>query len=162
MAETAPHRTWTRAAYLAYERDADAKHVLWDGELFAMAGATREHNLLVAALLLELGAQLRGQPCRPYASDQRIAVPDGDRYVYPDASVTCPPVQTDPDDEQTIRNPRVIAEVLSESTEAFDRGDKWLGYQRIESLSDYLLVSQKTRRVEHYTRQPGGPHDAAA
>jgi Uma2 family endonuclease len=156
MADPAADRRWTARDYLDAERSSPVKHVLWDGEIYAMAGASKEHNLLVAALLGELRNGLRASPCRPYASDQRIRVPAAERYVYPDASVTCPPVGLDPEDAHTITNPRLIAEVLSDSTEAFDRGDKWIGYQGIASLSDYLLVSQKTVRIEHYARGSDG------
>lgn len=143
-------------AYLAMERAATEKHIYWDGEVFAMAGASRVHNLLVAAVLRELGVRLRKATCRPSASEQRIRFPSKSRYVYPDASVTCQPVEVDPEDAETITNPRLIVEVLSDSTEAFDRGEKFVGYRSLPSLIDYLLVSQHERRVEHYTRQDDG------
>jgi Uma2 family endonuclease len=142
--------------YLAMERSATDKRVLWDGQVFAMAGASRRHNQLVAAMLRELGVALLGRPCRPYASDQRIYVPLREGYVYPDASVTCPPVQTPPEDNETISNPRLIVEVLSESTEAFDRGDKFRGYASIASLQDYLLLSQDAARVDLFSRRSEG------
>jgi len=142
--------------YLAMERRAADKHVLWDGQVFAMAGASRRHNQLVAAVLRELGVALLGRPCRPYASDQRIYVPLREGYVYPDASVTCPPVQTAPEDNETISNPRLLVEVLSESTEAFDRGDKFRGYASIPSLQDYLLLSQDAARVDLFSRRTEG------
>ncbi|MBN1606564.1 MAG: Uma2 family endonuclease [Polyangiaceae bacterium] len=142
--------------YLAMERRATDKHVLWDGQVFAMAGASRRHNQLVAAVLRELGVALLGRPCRAYASDQRIYVPLRKGYVYPDASVTCPPMQTAPEDTETISNPRLIVEVLSESTEAFDRGDKFRGYASIPSLQDYLLLSQDAARVDLFSRRPEG------
>jgi Uma2 family endonuclease len=153
MTEAARRRPVAVADYLAAERSAPEKHVLWDGEVFAMAGGSPEHNLLVAAVLRELGQRLRGSPCQPYASDQRIRLPALARYVYPDASVTCRPVEVDPADADTITNPRLIVEVLSDSTEAFDRGEKFVGYRSVPSLVDYLLVSQHAMRVEHYARQ---------
>jgi len=91
MTDAAPKHSVGVAEYLAAERSATAKHVLWDGEVFAMADGSREHNLLVAAVLREVGVRLRASPCRPYASDQRIRLPSLARYVYPDASVTCRP-----------------------------------------------------------------------
>ena len=156
MSEAAPTRPLTVSEYLEAERIAETKHVFWDGEIFAMAGASRRHNLLVAALLRELGVRLLGGACAPYASDQRIHLPGTSRYVYPDASVVCRPVETHPDDVETITNPRLIAEVLSDSTEAFDRGAKFVGYRAVPSLSDYLLLSQDERRIEHYARQNDG------
>lgn len=142
--------------YLAAERQALEKHVLWEGQVFSMAGASRRHNQLVAALLRELGVALLGRSCRPYASDQRIYVPEREGYVYPDASVTCPPVQTAPADDETIANPRVLVEVLSPSTEAFDRGEKFRGYASIPSLEEYLLLSQDAPRADLFARCPEG------
>jgi len=154
MAQSAPRMT--PAEYLARERTSEEKHVFWDGEVFAIAGASRVHNRIVAALLRDLGVRLLGAPCQPYASDQRIRIPKTQRYVYPDASVTCPPVEMDPVDADTIQNPRVVFEVLSESTEAFDRGEKFAGYRTVPSLDEYVLLSQKEPRVEHFARQGDG------
>lgn len=156
MAQALPRQTYTAAEYLAAEQAAEEKHVLWDGEVFAMAGASKTHNRLVAAVLGELRNQLLRGPCAPYASDQRIGFPSRARYVYPDASVVCTPVLTDPLDAETITNPTLLVEVLSDTTEAFDRGNKFVGYRELASLTDYLLVSQHAVRVEHYTRAPDG------
>lgn len=152
----APPRSISVADYLAMERAANEKHALWDGEVFAMAGASPSHNLLVAAVLGELGVRLRGRPCRPYASDQRVRIPGGKRYVYPDASVVCAPRELDPIDDATIVNPRLVVEVLSPSTEAFDRGEKFIAYRTIPSLTDYLLLAQDKPLAEHYAREPDG------
>jgi Uma2 family endonuclease len=146
----------TVAAYLASETAALEKSMFWDGEVFAMAGGSRRHNLLTAAVLRELGVSLLGRPCQPYSSDQRIGVSENGRYVYPDASVTCRPVQTAASDPESIVNPVLVAEVLSDSTEAFDRGDKFLGYRALPSLQDYVLISQNAIRVEHFTRSTEG------
>jgi Uma2 family endonuclease len=142
--------------YLAQEKTALEKSIFWDGEVFGMAGASRRHNLLTAAMLGELRVGLRGRPCQPYSSDQRIRVSDGQRYVYPDASVTCKPVESAANDPDAITNPTLVVEVLSDSTEAFDRGDKFLGYRSLASLTDYLLVSQHAKRVEHFVRSTEG------
>jgi Uma2 family endonuclease len=144
------------ADYLEIDRTSEAKLALWNGETFAMAGGSPAHNLLVAAALGEFRNQLRGNACRPYGSDQRIRLPALDRYVYPDASVTCPPVEIDPLDANTICNPAAIVEVLSDSTEAFDRGEKFAGYRSIQSMTDYILISQNVARIEHYSRQQDG------
>jgi Uma2 family endonuclease len=160
MADPASREPVSVAAYLAEEHARAEKHVLWDGETFAMAGGTPTHNLLVAAVLRELGVRLRGRPCQPYGSDQRIGMAallrsrsGARRYVYPDASVICKPTELDPEDPDTIVNPTLVVEVLSESTEAFDRGEKFVAYRGVPSLSDYLLVSQTSVRIEHYVRQ---------
>lgn len=149
----------TVADYLAHEGSAVeklGKRFYWDGEVFAMAGASRVHNRLTAAVLGELHAALRGMPCQPYGSGQRICVAEGGRYVYPDASVTCRPVTTAQSDEDSITNPTLVVEVLSESTEAFDRGEKFVAYRKLTSLSDYMLLSQNVARLEHFTRGPEG------
>jgi Uma2 family endonuclease len=142
----------TYAEHLAAEKAADERSIFWDYEVFAMAGGTPTHNRIAAAILRDLGAPLRGKSCQPYGSDQRIAVLTSKRYVYADASVTCRPVQTDPLDSTAIANPTLVAEVLSDSTEAFDRGAKFQGYRTLRSLKDYLLFSQYEPRVEHFCR----------
>lgn len=142
--------------YLAREKASSEKHTLWDGAVFAMAGASPRHNRVVAGLLRVLGVALLGNPCQPFASDQRIRIAGSERYVYPDATVICPPFEYDPLDEMTLLNPKLIAEVLSPTTEAFDRGDKFIAYRSIPSLTDYLLFSQEEPRVEHYARASDG------
>lgn len=154
-AGTLPHVTTARE-YLAAERDAETLHILWEGEVFEAMGATPAHNAIVAAVLRELGVRLRRTACQPFASQQRVKIPLRDCYVYPDASVICGAMETDPLDEDTALNPRLIVEVLSPSTESFDRGAKWIGYQSIPSLTDYLLLLQSEPRVEHFARQADG------
>lgn len=152
-----PKKPVTVEDYLALDRaSVDAKHILWGGEVFAMAGASRQHNRIVTNLLVCLGAQLRGRPCEPFASDLRVFVPSKEGYVYPDVTVVCEPDAHAPDYADVLRNPRVVIEVLSDSTEAFDRGDKFDGYQSIPSMTDYVLVSSKRRHVDHYRRQEDG------
>lgn len=152
------------AEYRAMERDATEKHVLWNGEVFAMAGpsfamagGSLAHNRLVAALLIELGRALQSQECEALPSDMRVRVPSVDGYVYPDVTVACVPLDLERvDGLETLRNPRVVIEVLSESSEAFDRGDKFAGYRSIASLTDYVLVASTHRHVDHFTRQGDG------
>jgi Uma2 family endonuclease len=156
MAEPPAKRSMTVAEYLAQESTALEKSMLWDHQVFGMTGASRRHNLLTAAVLGELGVSLRGRPCQAYSSDQRIRISDEGRYVYPDASVTCKPVETAASDSESIVNPVVVVEVLSDGTEAFDRGDKFLGYRSLASLQDYILVSQNAKRVEHFMRGTEG------
>lgn len=146
------------AEYLRVEREATEKHEYRDGEVVAMAGGTGEHSLIIANAIRELGNRLKGKPCRVYDSNFRMAVNPGARYAYPDLSIICGPVVYDPADatRQTATNPRVIVEVLSPLTEAYDRGEKFRRYLRIPSFEEYVLVSQAMPVVETYTRQADG------
>lgn len=143
-------------SYLAMERGSREKHVLWDGEVYAMAGASPAHNALVANVLGELRSLTRRGPCQVYASDLKVYVPRKEGFVYPDATVVCGPLEFYGTTRDVITNPTVLVEVLSEGTEAFDRGDKALGYRALPSLRDLLFVSQTDRVIEHYTRQADG------
>ena len=126
------------------------------GELIDMAGATYDHNRVSANILGEMRNRLKGQPCDAVGSDTRLRVA-GDRYCYPDVSVICGEPQFDPlDPDRTITNPKLIFEVLSPSTEAADRGEKFFRYIRLPSLAAYFLVSQHQARIESFVRQPDG------
>lgn len=143
-------------AYLAMERAAEVKHEYWHGESFAMAGASRRHNVLVGNLVRVLGNALLERPCEVYPSDMRVASAARDVFTYPDVTVVCgPPTFTD-DANDTLLNPLVIVEVLSDSTEAYDRGKKFEHYRRVASLRHYVLVAQDRPLVELYTRQGDG------
>lgn len=144
------------AEYLAWERDQRDRHQLLRGVVYAMAGGTPRHNLLCARVLARFDAALRGGPCRPFSSDQKIHLPVTRDYVYPDGTVVCGAVELHVDTSDVIVNPRVVVEVLSKSTEQHDRGDKWEGYREIPSLSDYILVSQRVARIEHFGREVDG------
>ncbi len=137
--------------YLAQERLAETKSEFYDGEVFAMAGAPRRHNVLVTNLVPRLDEALDGRPCEVYPSDMRVRCPNG-LGTYPDVSVACDPLFED-EREDTLVNPVVIIEVLSPSTEAWDRGTKFLSYRGLSSLREYVLVSQDRRLIEHYVRQ---------
>lgn len=117
-----------------------------------MAGASRRHNLIVANLLRVLGNQLVNSPCNVYPSDLRVKVAPLTKYTYPDVSIGCTPEEFEDDSQDTLLNPRVLFEVLSESTEAYDRGRKFEHYQYIDALQVYVLVSQEAPRVEAYER----------
>jgi Uma2 family endonuclease len=121
-----------------------------------MAGGSPRHNVLANAVGAELRAALRGKGCQVMNSDQRVSAKQGDRYVYPDAVVACGGVRTEEGTRDVLANPAVVVEVLSRNTEAYDRGEKWEAYQRLASLTDYLLVSQSAVRVEHYAREADG------
>lgn len=141
--------------YLQRERAAETKHELVNGHVTAMAGATPRHNAIVANLLASLVAQLRGKGCRPLASDQRVHVPSTGLYAYPDVTVVCGELLFHPKDAMTITNPKVLVEVLSEGTEAFDRGAKFAHYRGIPSLQTYVMIAQHEERVERYERGSG-------
>jgi len=143
-------------AYLAFERAAETKHEYWHGELFAMTGASRQHNLLVANLVRLLGTALLDGPCEVYPSDMRVAAASGAIFTYPDVTVVCDRPQFTDDAQDTLVNPSVVVEVLSPSTEAYDRGKKFEHYRGLASLRHYVLVAQDRMLVELYTRQGDG------
>jgi Uma2 family endonuclease len=142
----------TEEQYLALDRAAEFRSEFLDGEMIAMSGGSMRHADLQANLLGELFAALRGSDCRMYASDFRVRVSQTPMYAYPDALVVCgKPILAD-ERQDILLNPVVIFEVLSPSTEKYDRGVKFQHYRMIESLRDYILVAQDAVRVEHYTR----------
>lgn len=151
-----PRASVSPETYLAMERASAEKHVLWDGEVYAMAGATPTHNAIVTNVLAELRAMTRQGPCRAFASDLKVYVPLRKGFVYPDATVVCGELAFYGDTRDVITNPTVLVEVLSEGTEAFDRGEKAKGYRAIPTLRDLVFVSQDERSVEHYTRGDDG------
>jgi Uma2 family endonuclease len=145
----------TEEQYLALDRAADFKSEFVDGEMFAMAGASNAHGLIQANLLAELHLALRGSACRPFGSDSRVKV-SRRAYVYPDVSVVCSKQQTTGEQSDILVNPVAIFEVLSPSTEKYDRGLKFQLYRTNDSLRDYVLVNQEQVRIEQFTRQPDG------
>jgi Uma2 family endonuclease len=153
MGEAAIRQRMSPEEYLALERTSELKHEYAHGELFAMAGATRAHSLLAANVQGELRAALLDRPCEVHTSALRVKIAETGHYVYPDATVACGELRFEDD---TLLNPTVIVEVLSDSSEAYDRGDKFEGYRSVSSITDYVLVSQKVVRVEHYRREPDG------
>jgi Uma2 family endonuclease len=156
VARIAERTGMTGEAYLAWERLQPGRHELWRGEVFAMAGGSPRHNALCVGIGAALHAALRGGPCRAMSADQRLGLEGGERYVYPDITVVCGPLQLQPETTDVVTNPSVLVEVLSPSTEQYDRGLNWDAYQRITSLADYLLVSQEAVRIEHFSRQNDG------
>jgi len=142
--------------YLALERQAENKHEYVDGEIFAWAGASRKHNLIALSIAGELRQQLKGKPCEAYQSEMRVKAPASRAYVYPDVVVVCGEPQFEDDYVDTLLNPTVVFEVLSKSTESYNRLAKSAYYRTIESLSEYLLVAQEEYRVEQYVKQVAG------
>lgn len=143
----------TPAEYLAFERASDEKHEYSRGEIFAMSGGTGAHALVAANMLRELGNALFDRPCRVFGSDMKVASPDGN-YHYPDVTIVCGTPEFEDDRRDVLRNPNLIVEVLSDSTERYDRGDKFASYATIGRVMDYILCSQKRAYIEHYQRQP--------
>ena len=140
-------------AYLVMEEKSDYKSEYFKGEIFMMAGATPDHNRIKENLSVEIGIALkRRKSCRSYSSDQRIHIPENSLYTYPDVVIVCGPNQYAEKDKNTIVNPKVIIEVLSESTTSYDRGDKFRFYRDIDSLQEYVLVNSIHVGVEVYRR----------
>ena len=140
--------------YLALERSAEFKSEYFDGEIFAMAGASESHNLIVINTIRELSIQLKKRPCKVYANDMRVRVSPTGLFTYPDVMVVCGQAQFDDSHLDTLLNPTLIVEVLSDSTEAYDRGRKFEHYRKLESLAEYVLITQHRPHVESYRRQP--------
>jgi Uma2 family endonuclease len=142
----------TEAEYLEIERAATTKSEFYNGRMFAMSGAKLEHVLITGNIAAELRASLRGRSCRVLPNDMRVKVSASGLYTYPDVSVVCGEPILEDERGDTLLNPVLIVEVLSPSTEAYDRGDKFAQYQWIESLQEYVLVSQDRCRIERYIR----------
>lgn len=151
---TAPNQRLTQAEYLQIERAAETRSEYFGGEMFAMSGASRAHNRISANILRRIDEQLDGRPCEVFMSDMRVKVDSVGLYTYPDVVATCENPEFEDAEVDTLLNPQVIIEVLSKSTEGYDRGKKFEHYQTLESLQEFLLVSQTAPRVERYTRQP--------
>jgi Uma2 family endonuclease len=146
----------TVAEWIELERNSDEKHELCDGVVVAMAGARRRHSLVAGNLFAAIHAELRERPCEVYPSDMKVSDPRTGFGAYPDVSIVCGEPRFADDKEDVLLNPQVIFEVLSESTERYARGRKFLRYRGIEAISDYVLLSTDQALVEHYTRQPDG------
>ena len=153
---SAPKTFLTPAEYLAIERRAEIKHEYFNGEMFAMIGATRKHNLIAGNIFGEIHAQLKERPCEVYMNDMRVKVNTSGLYTYPDLAVVCDEPQFEDAEVDTLLNPNVIVEVLSESTEAYDRGRTFEHYRQIESLNEYILIAQDRVHVEHFVRAEVG------
>ena len=152
--ETQPNLT--PQTYLKKERNAESKSEYYAGQVYAMSVASETHNLIVWNIGGELRSLLKKRPCKGYPSDMRVKVSPTGLYTYPDVTVVCGKAQFDDKYKDTLLNPIVIIEVLSESTEAYDRGKKFEHYRTLESLEEYLLISQDSIAVDRYVRQADG------
>lgn len=149
-----PQRRLTVEEYLALERESETRHEYLDGEIFAMSGASREHNLIGTNLVAALHPQLKQHGCEQYANDMRVRIPATGLYTYPDVVAVCGEPRFEDDERETLLNPNLVVEVLSPSTEDYDRGRKFAHYRSVPSLQVYLLVAQDRAHVEVFTRQP--------
>jgi len=143
----------TPQEYLALERASESRHQYYRGEMFAMTGASRPHNLINGNLFRSVGNQLSGGPCEVYVNDMRVKITATGLYTYPDMAVACAEREFEDSSVDTLLNPVVLVEVLSDSTEAYDRGKKFSNYQKLDSLREFVLISQDRVRVEHFLRQ---------
>ena len=151
-----PVTQYTLAEYLAREETAVGKSEFYRGQIFAMAGGTAQHGEIAVNIVGRLLARLRGTPCRPYNSDVQVYVPANGLATYPDAYIVCGEKEFDPRAPNAITNPRVIFEVLSKSTEHYDRSEKFQLYSQLDSFREYVLVAQDKPRVERFVRRDDG------
>jgi Uma2 family endonuclease len=156
MGGPAPKPYVTHAEYLALEAESPTKHEWLDGVIYDMSGGTPDHAGLAAAVLIALGNQLRGKRCRVYTADLKVRVLATGLSTYADVSVVCGALEVDPSDKNAATNPVVVVEVLSDSSEAYDRGEKFGHYRRIPSLAEYVLVSQRSPRIEVFRKNEAG------
>lgn len=147
-----PSMAMTEAEYLDFEQKSDLRHEYINGEVFAMTGASENHTLISGNLVTALNIALRTRPCKVYPIDMRVKVIPSTLYTYPDVSVVCGDSHFSDNEFATLLNPNVIIEVLSPSTEAYDRGKKFQEYMKIPSMQEYVLVSQEEARIEHFMR----------
>ncbi|HZN94523.1 MAG TPA: Uma2 family endonuclease [Myxococcales bacterium] len=155
MSATA-HRWIDWKTYLELEGESNLKHEYRVGEMLALGGWTPQHAALAAAVSGELGVQLRGGPCLVYSSDLKIRVRATGLCTYPDVSIVCGKRELDPDSKVVVLNPVVLVEILSDSTEAYDRGEKYQNYRQIDSLREYVLVSHREKLIEVFRRGEDG------
>jgi Uma2 family endonuclease len=151
-----PKRLLSPEEYLAIERDVPEKHEYYRGEMFALGGASREHNLITGNVAASIHAQLSGRACESYQNEMRVKVSPTGLYAYPDVVVTCEKPKFEDKVLDTLLNPQAIVEVLSDTTEKYDRGKKFEHYRQIASLYEYLLVTQDRPHVELFTRGTDG------
>jgi Uma2 family endonuclease len=156
MTSTAPDRRYTFREYLDLEASSVLRYEFFDGIVYAMSGGSPEHSGLAANVIQLLGAQLLGKPCRVFTSDLRVRVLATGLATHPDVSVICGSLERDPEDNNTATNPAVVVEVLSPSTERYDREEKFAHYRRVPSLASYVLISQEEHRLEVFSRNDDG------
>jgi len=149
-------KTLTPEEYLAIERQAEDKSEYVDGVMYAMAGGSPQHNLVSGSIHTLINTHLWESPCRVFTSDMKVRVPSNRKYHYPDVTVVCERPEFADDEKDVLLNPLLIVEVLSKSTQGYDKEKKFLYYQEIDSFREYLLAAQDQPVVQHYVRQTDG------
>jgi len=150
---TEPRRRVSPEEYLSLERQSETKNEYLNGEIYAMAGASRRHNRITLNVAIALDGQLKARGCELYSGDMRVRVPTADLYTYPDVAVVCGEPQFDDAEVDTLLNPTLIVEVLSRTTESYDRGAKFAYYRTLPSFAEYLVLAQDLVHAEHFVRQ---------
>ncbi|MBI4956716.1 MAG: Uma2 family endonuclease [Myxococcales bacterium] len=158
MVTATPHHVFSYAEYLARELETGLKHEFLHGQIFAMSGGTPEHARLIAAVTMALGRLVDPKRCRVFTSDLKVRVTATGLATYPNVAVVCGEVAGDAEDSNAVVNPTLLCEVLSPSTEAYDRGEKWAHYRRIPTLQAYVLVGRIPERLEVFERQANGDY----
>lgn len=153
MSSAAARTYLTPQEYISFERKATTKHEYLKGQIIAMSGASRANSFITGDIFGELRDQLKGHKCEVHSSDMRVSIHSTNSYFYPDVVVACEEPRFEDNVFDTLLNPRVVIEILSPSTEVYDRGEKFEFYKQLDSLQEYLLVSQGQVSVEHYIRQ---------
>jgi Uma2 family endonuclease len=143
-------KIYTIQEYLEMEKNALEKHEYYNGEIFAMSGASARHNVISVNVLTALAIALKGKSCRPYGSDMRIHIPENSLFTYPDISIICGDVIISKEDEETATQPTIIIEILSPSTKNYDRGEKFMLYRSISVLKEYILIDSESIHAEHF------------
>lgn len=151
-----PHRRVSPEEYLSLERQSETKNEYLNGEIYAMAGASRRHNRINLNVAIALDSQLKARGCDVYTGDMRVRVPAADLYTYPDVTVVCGEPELDDAEVDTLLNPTLIVEVLSRTTESYDRGVKFAYYRTLSSFAEYLVLAQDRLYAEHSVRQGNG------
>ena len=153
MTTSLAEKLFTEEEYLGLERAAEHKSEYFNGRIYAMAGASEPHNLAAGNVFGELRNQFKGRPCRPYTHDMRVRITETGLYTYPDVVAICGEPMFLDETRDTLLNPTVIVEVLSDSTEAYDRGDKFAHYRRVDSVQEVLFVAQHRVLIEQFVRE---------
>ena len=149
-------KMYSEKEYLELEREAEYKSEYYQGEIFAMAGAGYDHNRIKENLSIEIGSFLKGKSCKTFSSDMRLHIPEVGLYTYPDFLIMCGKADVSPFDEETFMNPSVVAEVLSKSTSAFDKGKKFRFYERVPTLKEYMIVDSLSIAAEVWAKNENG------
>jgi len=144
---------YTVEEYFELELASEIRYEYYQGYVLAMAGASEAHNMIAVNVSAILHTQFRGRPCRHYQSDMRVAITQANRYTYPDLTIVCGDRRFVEDRPDTLLNPTLIIEILSASTQSYDRGEKFQHYRTLESLQKYVLISQDSAHIETYLRQ---------